>query len=647
MASRVVYWAAACAIAVLVLAFPIPVSESRDIVGQQLLHPGISAELSSWSMPGASLLTALGSGGGRSGLWLQLPVLLCALLAFSLGCELESPLAGLGGAALAVGVMRAHNPLDPEQLLLSTGVLLTGALLAAPSKRPLWRDFAAGGAIAASLLARGVLAPIPALVPLCGVFFRSRAKDMLARAAALSLLPLVVILAWGFVQRGANGRFSFLEWSGPRADSNLITGALGMTGTVEGDAYGLAGVSGRGGVLLWAAGEVARHPARFAVAVARRAGRAASSAPLLFLFGLIGAARCARREDLAPVAALAGYFLLFHCLMSAESRYFLPLWLLACPLAASCVGLIPAARGAAARSAPVAWLCLVPAAAAASCVLALTARFPFAERSERGLDRALLASPSDPDLWLMRGRRELKRGRAESARSAFDASFRLSEREESRFGSLLAAFMRGPRDPGLLALPPDGEEGSSQAGLLKAFVRLEQGRDEEARAALARARADWTVEKRSFGEAEGPYEERLRGLLRDNETMFVNVGFNTIFFALPKERRLALARRLPALGVDPLASYDRLIARYPRNESYRHDRGVVNVLLGRWAPAVADLKAAIALNPDFKEAYRSLAAACVETGDRACAAEAGRALLARPGLPASLREEVAKELAGF
>jgi tetratricopeptide (TPR) repeat protein len=636
----VLYWAAAGAVAVLVLAFPIPVSVSRDLVGAQLLHPAMSAELSSWSMPGASLLSALANGGG---LWFQLPVLLCALLAFSLGCELESLLAGVAAAALSFWVMRINSPLDLEQLLLAAGMLLTGALLAVPTESPRLRDLSAGGAIAASLLVRGVLAPLPALLPLCGLFFKRRAKDMLGRAALLSAVPLIAILAWGCVQRGANGRFAFLEWTGGRADSNLITGALGMTGTVEGDANALAGAP-RGGALSWAAGEAARHPLRFAAAVARRAGRAAGFSPLLFLLGLLGAARIARRESSAPVAVLAAYFLLFHCLMTVESRYFLPLWLLACPLAASCLGLIPAARGEPARSAPLAWLCFVPAAAGAACVLVLLLRFPWADRTERGLDRALLESPADADLLLMRGRLELKRGHADEARTAFDASYRLSEREEARFGSLLAAFMRGPRDGGLGALPSDGEQDTSQLELLKAFVRLEQGRDAEARAALARARARWTLEKRSFGSPDRPYEESLREVLRGSDTMLINVGFNTIFFALPKERRLALARRLPALGVDPLASYDLLVARFPRSESYRHDRGVVNVMLGRWAPAVSDLKAAIALNPDYKEAYRSLASACVESGDPRCAAAADRALLARSGLPASLRAEVEKEL---
>lgn len=129
--------------------------------------------------------------------------------------------------------------------------------------------------------------------------------------------------------------------------------------------------------------------------------------------------------------------------------------------------------------------------------------------------------------------------------------------------------------------------------------------------------------------------------------MLINVGFNTVFFALPKTRRLALARRLPVLGVEPLASYDRLIARFPRNQVYLHDRGVVNVMLGRWTAAVADFKAAIALDPDFLEAYQSLAMACAEGGDPAGAAAAKRALLARPGLSDSLRGELQREISSL
>lgn len=218
-----VYWAAASAISAFVLLRPIPVAVSHDFVGVQLLRPELSRELSSWSMPGASLLAALTQDGGRAVVSLQLPVLLCALLAFSLGCELESLLAGLVAAVLAIGVMIKRSPLDLEQLLLSDGVLLVSALLAAPSKRPRWKDVAVGGAIAASLLVRGVLAPLPALVALSGAFFRQGARRVLLRAALLSLFPLLVILAWGLVLRSANGRFVFLEWSGTRADSNLIT----------------------------------------------------------------------------------------------------------------------------------------------------------------------------------------------------------------------------------------------------------------------------------------------------------------------------------------------------------------------------------------------------------------------------------------
>lgn len=291
--------------------------------GELLLH-AVKAKAAAWTMPLLSLLWAgVQHLDADPSLPARLAALLSALAAFGLGARGGGP---ARGALFALAVSLAaltRRSLDTEQEVYSLALLLFLNLeLARQAGRGLAASAAAGFAAGMTLLIRTPLFPFPPLAVIYAWAGRRDWRRWALGSAVFLLLAYLPLLPWARVNRFLTGRATLLEQERPV--SNLITGALGYTFTIEGDARALAGISKEENAYRWAARTVAGNPGRYAAAVVRRAWHVFLMSPWLFLLAGAGLLLARSREN-RFLAFFCAYFVLLHCLLSVEERYFYPL----------------------------------------------------------------------------------------------------------------------------------------------------------------------------------------------------------------------------------------------------------------------------------------------------------------------------------
>ena len=356
--------------------------------------------------------------------------------------------------------------------------------------------------------------------------------DRRSRLALLCVVPYLLLLPWVAMNRSVHGRFILFEKDA--ATANIVTGALGLVRSVEGDLSTLVDepidLSSSGAVVGWAARQVLRHPLRYASAYARRAAFAASRYPVLLVLAVLSLYHFRRRREFQQLGLLAGYFLAVHCLMSVEDAYFEPLEPLFAVLAGALVFGFrekdpPPADSAGYRLSALAvngLLSLVLALCLyASWVVGAFALLKGPGDAVRDLDRAVAENPRDSWLLLKRGRARLARGEVagavEDLRGAADV-----EPNDPAVGLQLAWAQALAGDPApLLGWSPPPREGNDDplqiridAEIFKACALIRAGQAERAqthvKAALELHRERNILVRGDHGERERETLEKLR-----------------------------------------------------------------------------------------------------------------------------------------
>lgn len=507
--------------------------------GELLLH-GLREKAVSFSMPLPGLLFAwfrfhLGADP-------YLPVkaagLLACLAAYSVGRAGGTPARGALfalSAALAGYFIPAH---DPEQLLYSFALLVFLRLeLLRQSSSGAMPAAAAGLAAGFSMLVRSPLFAFPPLAAAWGLLRGGRAVRSgrgLAAAALFVVCAYLPLAPWAGLNRSLFDSFIPLEEARPA--SNVIAGAKGLVFTMEGDARAFAGISRDESVYAWAAKTVLADPGAYARAVLRRLAAAFMLSPWLFLLAGAGLALCRSPGNLFT-AFLAGYFILVHCLLAIEPRYFQPLkYLLAMMAAAGAWRLLGGRKKQpSAPAEPAAVPALLFAALALPSAAALAKVLDYTSSAGTGLPAVAAAAAKHPsDTWLLR-----REGETLLAVGLTSAGLdRLERACGPDFPGLcyLASLMASPAP----AAPPRGLGDWYELTLVKALRELQLGLQRQARATLSEARSHWLGERNAVRSAgDRAHLERIR---ETNPTFWDHDLRRALVYWTPAERSAILSR---------------------------------------------------------------------------------------------------------
>ncbi|NLO92137.1 MAG: hypothetical protein GX410_09150 [Elusimicrobia bacterium] len=292
--------------------------------GQMMLIGAPDANIS-WSMPLEPLGLAL---LGKYAPWLAsaaLPCLLQALvlaLVFCLSSALGAPRAGVlvlfAFAALKNSIVPPGTA-DVEQLVYAALFLCAATAL--------YLRVTLLFAICAALTLL-VRSPLFLFIPLLALLQLRRGglRGGGERVLTLLAVPALALLPWIYMNFRVYG--SFIPFEAIRAEDNLITGALGLPMTIEGNTYALAAIAPGDNVLRWFALTLMAHPMSYIGYVLERVWLVFTWQPLLSAGAIASFLRFRKEAGMRLLALLSVYWVLVHVLMSVEPRYFLPLWLL-------------------------------------------------------------------------------------------------------------------------------------------------------------------------------------------------------------------------------------------------------------------------------------------------------------------------------
>lgn len=505
------------------LSLPIPLlSAQRDTtssgVGEALLN-GINPEVVSYHLPMSTLLedfllnhappaayklvlAAVGAGA---------IVLIAALTGLLAGTAGAWASAGLIFFALAWALGRQDLAFDyvgwNVQLIYALLFLILAGLMVRRAQKPTTANaLALALAIGASLLCRSPLAFFPPL--LAAVEFLGSRRDSKGgrwkSAVILCGVPYLFLLPWIHMNWVIHRQFIPFEYK--EADCNIVTGALGLVPTIEGDWRSLVDNppdSGKpGAVLRWAFWEVLRHPVRTVGAYLERLAFVVSLQPILFMAGALALWLHRRRREFRRLALLAAYFIAIHCFMSVEEKYFVPVWLLFMVLGATLMAKATRRIFADFDERPVRGAGGVFAAglSAALLVCAVTARtvLAYAElarvrapESEEALAGAIASSGGDPWLLAQRGERRLRAADLAGAAGDFSRALALQpDNAQWHLNLAWALALQGRPEPLLkFRFTTANYDGLTvRVRLLKAIGYLSAGRLGEAEEQLRLAR---------------------------------------------------------------------------------------------------------------------------------------------------------------
>lgn len=510
--------------------------------GELLLH-AVRSKAVSYSMPLISLLAA---GASHLGFGIDLPAraaaLAACLAAYAIGARGGKARGALFALAAALSLASAGG-LEAEQAVYTASVLIFLALeLRRQEEGGLALAAASGAAAAATLLTRSALFAFPPLAAAFHYFSaRPRAGRWLAASALLLFCAYAPLLSWARLNHAVHGRAILFEEERPV--SNIITGAMGMTYTIEGDARPLAGLSRTESVYPWAARQVLSHPGRYAAAVARRVWAAFGMLPLLFALAALGFAAGRGRES-RLLAFFAAFFVLMHCLLSIEARYFYPLRPVLAMLAASGLWDLLKRRGLVEGGGPglrLEYPLFAAAALPAAFAVGVTLRYPGAAAPGLiALDRELAYRPAEP--WLLRAKAELlfRAGLAEEGRALLSRACALDRDPagcyiQDTLTSLSPAEPPGNDDPYLLYFPH----------LLR---RLQLGDTSGAKAAYDAAYSGWLTQHNGIKGPPGSYtREELDRIVGANRSFWDSDIYAALYY-FPAGERVKIISRLASLA---------------------------------------------------------------------------------------------------
>lgn len=242
--------------------------------------------------------------------------------------------------------IRWHGHYGYPHSFLSLLVLIVAGCCAWLAQRPSpFRALILGASIGVTLLYRSTLLFFPVFFVICDRILRRTESPRLNFKSALILLlaPYFFLIPWMGMNWIVHHRLSPLE--NGEANIIIVAGALGMGPNSQNQLSSGVKFNGKAAIwesstesiLVWAAGEVLRHPLRFLKGYWLRLCRVVLLHPILVFLALLGLWRHRARKEILSVGLLAGYYLLIHCFMAIEPRYFDPLWPLLAVLAAFCL----------------------------------------------------------------------------------------------------------------------------------------------------------------------------------------------------------------------------------------------------------------------------------------------------------------------
>jgi hypothetical protein len=561
--------------------------------GYKLLRGGGATPLTGWRMPSPSLLDALSdwlSPARGHGALSMLGLFSCATLVFALGAGLYSLWGGIFALALSVLYLRfASDGLELEGLLYCA-VSLSFAAFWTMELKPRIKGWLCGLSLAASLFVRSPLFLFPFFMVAydwcCGEWPVEKAREFARNWAPLFCVPAAALFFWALVQWRANGAFSVFEHG--RSASNLITGALGLVATIEGDPYKLADLSGSRSIFWWALHTIVTNPVRYAEAFFARLYFVFHLHPWLFSAAALGLWRMRASANFRRLGLLAGYYIGIHCLLAVEPRYFIFLWLLLCALACGLLDFLPfglsfpKAERAGLYAAVTAWL---PQLALFCLTLFFVVLYPLRMKTAS----AWAASFTGPvlDAWNCRelGKYYSDAGDNEKASVYFASAWQLRKETANAFDYALSLYAAGKLDGVEFGGMPAADYLAQNAGweglVFKGIVALENGVLADARDSMLHAHDQWAAGSCMFRRAETPYEKELQDKLRASDPNFTRAIMN-VLVKLPYARRLRITRLLPKIGI-PAEPFMRDMEEQPaiasRNEVkatakpvYRHRR---------------------------------------------------------------------------
>lgn len=506
----------------------------------ELLFHGLRDKAVSFAMPLPGLLFAWFKFhmGGDPYLPVKAAGLLSCLAAYSVGRAGGPPARGALfalAAALAGYFIPAH---DPEQILYAFALLVFLRLeLLRQSSAGAMPAAAAGLAAGFSMLVRSPLFAFPPLAAAWGLLRGGRGGRSgrgLAAAGLFIVCAYLPLAPWAGLNYSLFDSFIPLEESRPA--SNVIAGAKGLVFTMEGDARAFAGISRDDSVYAWAAKTVLADPGTYAVAVLRRLAAAFMISPWLFLLAGAGLALCRSPGNLFT-AFMAAYFILVHCLLAIEPRYFQPLkYLLAMTAAAGAWRLIGGRKKQPSASPePAAVPALLFAALALPSAAALAKVLVYPSSAGTGLPAVAAEAAKYPsDDWLLRREGETLLAVGMTA-AGLD---RLERACGPDFPGLcyLASLMESPAP----AVPSRGLGDWYELTLAKALRELQLGRFREAGESLAEARSNWLGERNAVRGAED--RGHLERIKDTNPTFWDHDLRRALIYWTPAERSTILSR---------------------------------------------------------------------------------------------------------
>lgn len=609
------------AAAALIWSLPFPQASRQEIsfaygcaeAGQALRH-GLPFDTVSYRMPGSSLLAAWLTWSNPFG-W-EVYAWFCDLAQSILLAGLAYQLRGAWGAAAALllfGLFRPQSAIqgDYPQRVVCLLALTAAGLLVWSARRPgARRLLALAAACGASLIFRSTLVFFSPLLAAAAFRELPSSKSLRRGLLALLIIPFLFLLPWISLNARVHGRFVPLEFG--QADLNVVTGALGLVQTVEGNITALLpqGMDPSSSKLLWAAREALGHPRRALRAFLLRLKFVVLLNPVLFLLAAAGL-WLGRGRPFRWLALLAGSHLFIHCLMSIQENYVLPLWPL---LAALGAGLIPE------RSSP-SWkpdLGSWPALAAlglalggAGLTMGTCLAYPSRAAAPDAWSQAAARSPEDPWILFQIGSRLMEKGQVREALALLrKAAQKRPDLPKHRLYLAWAQAQLGQPLP-LMAWRQEQDSGLEASRELELTARI--WRAAVLRPHLPRqARAELKAALEAPGSnvlvrgTHGPAEKEVQGRLKTAEPSWLFGRLDTALASLPPEKRLPLLEDLSALAEAPLKDQLLRQATLLNLRAERHKRRLD--LLERAADFPLNPEERLRLAQAFQEAGRVAAA---------------------------------------
>jgi hypothetical protein len=540
--------------------------------GERLLHGDSTVALAGWETPIVPILVAAADGHLSKtprAFLIAAFLISCILLCAALGCRLHSLGAGVAaslGAALYLRWAPAVYLLDLGLVVHAATFLSAVLLWCDDSLPPRTRWHGLGAIIGVSLWVRSPLVLLP-----LGILIveyqqsRQRLPRFLQERWPLLAWPILMLLPWTLLHLSQTGEWVFLEKG--RLDSNTLTGAMGLVGTIEGDARKLAGLTEDASARWWAIQEVLAHPLRYLGALARRFAFVARLHPVVLGLGIAACWTLRRDKKLLRLSLCALYFLGLHVLLTVEDRYFPPLWLLLITaVAVFLTGLrwpqrpaIPLSRGLAAGA-------VVPLVAAWFVATGLTLRLAFA--APLNYENASAKAPKDPWLRQQAGKSRLERGETTYALNDFQAAYRAHPGWGRGFDLALAHIAIGnsatARIDGRTLEDYLSDPAAEYPGrLILTLLHLSRNETASATRAYAEAGVLWRQRGALLRVVETDYDRAVLKRLRSIDTG-LRERFDGLFHRLPYPQRLQLAQQVPKIGLKNQALLETLLQRLPK-----------------------------------------------------------------------------------